>query len=322
MGVAAGSTLIAETANRGGDAAFLADVWAEALGRRPATDEADFFEMGGDSLAAFEATLLLQERFGERIDAAFLYRLPRLGDQARALALGDAAAPPDPLLVPLAGGLEPGTDGYAWIISGLDGHVAPFSGVAAALHPRWRLIGLLDPVFVADEPRFDDIGSLADRFFDAIRRLDCDGPYLVIGYSQGGAVAHEIGRLALSAGRRAGVVILDHKARGHASLAARSVAAARRIKRVLSGRPPVPPAAGRRAPRRYEHSDAPTVLIRTRAARRRFQRRDYGWSRAARLVDVHLVEGDHLDFFKGDRRRGFCAALSAALARLRAELGR
>ncbi|QBR73524.1 Pls/PosA family non-ribosomal peptide synthetase [Microbacterium sediminis] len=86
-----------------GTPAWLAEQWLGVLGVRPVDEKADFFQLGGGSLAAAQLVSRIRTRAPE-FTMADVYDLPRLGQMAAAVeaASGDAAepavaAPPTPL---------------------------------------------------------------------------------------------------------------------------------------------------------------------------------------------------------------------------------
>ncbi|WP_034262595.1 phosphopantetheine-binding protein [Actinospica robiniae] len=62
-------------------------LWADRLGIEPVGIEDDFFELGGDSMAAAELQLALEAGFGVEVAAAALFREPTI---ARLAALIDS----------------------------------------------------------------------------------------------------------------------------------------------------------------------------------------------------------------------------------------
>ncbi len=72
------------TAAYQGTAGFIAEHWALVLGGPPASDTEDFFDAGGDSLAAAELVSRLRERFAE-VTVADLYETPTLAALAEVL---------------------------------------------------------------------------------------------------------------------------------------------------------------------------------------------------------------------------------------------
>jgi non-ribosomal peptide synthetase-like protein len=73
-----------ENSSLSGTAAWLAEQWAAVLGIRPNDDKADFFELGGGSLAAAQLVSRIRTRAAE-FTMADIYDLPRLGKMAEAI---------------------------------------------------------------------------------------------------------------------------------------------------------------------------------------------------------------------------------------------
>ncbi|KQR90950.1 MULTISPECIES: Pls/PosA family non-ribosomal peptide synthetase [Microbacterium] len=75
-----------------GTAGWLADQWAAVLGIRPSDDDADFFQLGGGSLAAAQLVSRIRARAAE-FTMADVYDLPRLRQMAAAIEGHDDEAP-------------------------------------------------------------------------------------------------------------------------------------------------------------------------------------------------------------------------------------
>jgi amino acid adenylation domain-containing protein len=76
--------------------AVLAELWAEALQASRINRDDDFFELGGDSLAAATITMGVQEAFGGEIDFGVLSDNPTLAELAAAIDALTPAHLPDP----------------------------------------------------------------------------------------------------------------------------------------------------------------------------------------------------------------------------------
>jgi acyl carrier protein len=63
-------------------------LWAERLGIEPVGIEDDFFELGGDSLAAAELQLAVETQFGVEVPAAALFREPTIAQLAALIDSG------------------------------------------------------------------------------------------------------------------------------------------------------------------------------------------------------------------------------------------
>lgn len=76
----------------------LADIWQEALGAAPATLDQNFFEAGGDSVAAVQVVVRINERFGTELPVAVFLDQPTIAAVANRLARAEpesAANGPD-----------------------------------------------------------------------------------------------------------------------------------------------------------------------------------------------------------------------------------
>ena len=331
----------------------VADIWASVLNRNIAGPDDNFFELGGDSIAATVAAVMIEERLGVRVDTGFVYRSPVLSEQAEALdRIGSTSMKlPDRLLVPLtAASFDNLTsnDGppRVFVISGAGGHVFPFAPLAEDMLPDWDLVGILHPGILESDQKLEDVEAYADRMGKAMKALQPEGPYYIMGYSFGGAVAHEIGRRLSDAGEKATVVIVDlplpklvsllHKA----NLAKRDFRSWVRRKLVADALAPEPVAdlisllddpdlnpterarqavsievMGRILDKyRPPESAAPTVLIKAMDTMDRLQAEDFGWGRVVPLEKVVLAPGNHLNLFKGPNHQSFADLLRENLA--------
>jgi non-ribosomal peptide synthetase-like protein len=75
-----------------GTAAWLAEQWFAVLGTRPSEERADFFQLGGGSLAAAQLVSRIRTRAPE-FTMADVYDLPRLGQMTAAIEDESSAAP-------------------------------------------------------------------------------------------------------------------------------------------------------------------------------------------------------------------------------------
>ncbi|SMC48766.1 non-ribosomal peptide synthetase [Lentzea albidocapillata] len=73
----------AGTAPEGEFERFIAQVWAEVLGRDSVSADDDFFALGGHSLVALRVVSKVKKTFGLKMSARDVYRHPRLTDLAR-----------------------------------------------------------------------------------------------------------------------------------------------------------------------------------------------------------------------------------------------
>jgi len=159
---------------------MIAAVWEEVLGRSGVGVTNDFGELGGETLTAHRASELLSERCGRRISVQELFAQPTIEQQAELLREPEPAAA-TPLRLLRAGDagralclFHPGggdTLVYRQLVERLD------AGFAV-----WGLDRL--PGALSVEQR-------AEHYVELLRAAQPGGPYVLAGWSFGGALAYE-----------------------------------------------------------------------------------------------------------------------------------
>lgn len=173
----------------------LAAIWDRVLGRTVGIDD-DFFEAGGNSLAAIEVLAGVRREFDASVAVLDLYRSPTVRGLAERLArLGrDVDGPPYVLY-------NRGAARTVFCfppVADADGLV--YGRLAAEL-PSWQLCGL---AFLGDGRD----SALAHA--DIIQGVQPHGPYTLFGYSGGGNLAFAAARELERRGERvASLVLLD-----------------------------------------------------------------------------------------------------------------
>ncbi|GGL10882.1 non-ribosomal peptide synthetase [Nocardia jinanensis] len=169
----------------------VADACAEVLGIERVGIDESFIELGGNSLTAARLAADLGTMFGKKVSVMHILADVTVQALARRLdAEGDAPdSSPFAVLLPIRpAGTEPPlfclhpTSGLAWC----------YTGLAAHLDSRVPIYGLQSPWVDDAEPRPRTIDEFADRYTQAVRSVQGDGPYRLLGWSLGGIVAHAV----------------------------------------------------------------------------------------------------------------------------------
>ncbi|WP_246350949.1 non-ribosomal peptide synthase/polyketide synthase [Nocardia barduliensis] len=189
----------------------ISEVYARVLGVQRVGITDGFFDLGGNSLLATMVVTELRTR-------AVTIQLPWMFDDATPKALAaraDGAAGGSGLqvLLPLrAHGRKPAmfamhpAGGLAWFYGGMVEH----------LDKDRPVYGLQDPHVVAGEPSADSVDQLAERYVSEIRRVQPTGPYHLLGWSLGGAIAHAVAVRLQREGERVGLLAMMDSAVGDA----------------------------------------------------------------------------------------------------------
>ncbi len=191
---------------RDGIEATLAALWERLLGAGAVSRDADFFDLGGDSLTAVVLLLEIEKLLGRRVRLASLLRAPTLAALAEEIrALGKEDRPRSSCLVPLqpAGQAPP-----LVCVHGLGGHLLRLIPLARSLAPDQPFLGLESPGLDDDEPIPKTVEELARLFLRELRQRVGAGPYHLCGMSFGGIVAFEMARQAKAAGEEIALLAL------------------------------------------------------------------------------------------------------------------
>lgn len=110
-----------------------------------------------------------------------------------------------PSLVPLR---PTGTRPPFFCVHASGGSVFTYAGLIPRLVPDQPIYGLEAAGLNGEEPPLDRVEAMADRYVGALRSLGSRGPFLLGGWSMGGAVAFEMASLLLRAGEEVALLAL------------------------------------------------------------------------------------------------------------------
>ncbi|HWG75575.1 MAG TPA: acetoacetate--CoA ligase [Steroidobacteraceae bacterium] len=181
-------------------------IWQEVLGVRGLTGQDNFFDLGGNSLAALRLLASLQRYCRGELTLSLLYDAPTVGGMLEAVSrMRQLTARPADSLRLLS---EPAAGAALFLIHG-------FGGTAMELRPLARSLRIGAPVygieargFRSDEVPQDRVQDMARAYVADIRARQPHGPYRLMGYSFGGLVAYEMARILEQSGEPVALVAL------------------------------------------------------------------------------------------------------------------
>jgi thioesterase domain-containing protein len=182
----------------------LARVWEEVLGVSSVGVTDSFFELGGQSLLAVRLVARLQERLGHVIPLAALFEGPTIEALAARLRAG-SLAPARGNLVTLQPG---GTRTPTFWVHPVGGNVLCYAEVARHLGPGRPFHALQATGLDGREVPLASVEDMARRYVEQVRSIQPEGPYLLGGWSLGGAVAFEMARELRRQGQEVALLVL------------------------------------------------------------------------------------------------------------------
>ncbi|RPH54525.1 non-ribosomal peptide synthetase, partial [bacterium] len=158
----------------------------EILDVRPVGVTDGFFDLGGHSLAAVRLMAAVRRQFGRDLPLSTLFRGATVESLAAILRTSGPAPAASPL-VPLTP-LRAGSDRPPlFCVHGAGGGVLVFTDLA-------RGLGEDQPLYALEARGLDRVEAMAGAYLEAIRTVQSEGPYHLLGYSMGGKIAFEMAR--------------------------------------------------------------------------------------------------------------------------------
>jgi acyl-CoA synthetase (AMP-forming)/AMP-acid ligase II/thioesterase domain-containing protein/acyl carrier protein len=192
-----GDTAVSGTGTKGqaGDdigspQARLTELWKDILELQILTPDDDFFLCGGNSLTAIELLIRIHRTFHCTFPPDTIYRYPTIREQA-ILITGKAAETPDyhPLVVPIR---EGGTLPPLFCIHPLGGWMNHYSLLVPSINRNRPVFGIRARGLEPTEKMPLTVEETVLEEVEAIKSVQREGPYHIIGFSNGGIIAYEL----------------------------------------------------------------------------------------------------------------------------------
>ena len=182
--------------------AVLIGMFEEILEQTGIRPDDDFFELGGDSLAA-AALVLALEKIGVHLPMSALFDAPTVAELAVvASSAGKHAEPP---IVVLKAGI---TAQPVFIAPGVGGSVVGMVPFARKVETSRQIYGLQPRDRNGNELPLTSIEDAARFYLPLIRSVQPHGPYILAGYSMGGLTALELAQILVSAGEEVALLVM------------------------------------------------------------------------------------------------------------------
>jgi len=180
----------------------LARIWEAVLDVHPIGIRDDFFDLGGDSLGASRALIVIEEDRGVHVPMATLIDVRCIADLAevvRRLEAPTGGPPPrTSTVVPVQEG-DPARP-RLFFVHDLYGTAWVLRPLAAELGTDQPVSGFESPLLRGPLSPFRDLEAMAMRYVADLRLEQAAGPYHLAGYSFGGVLAFEMARQLVEEG--------------------------------------------------------------------------------------------------------------------------
>ncbi|TWF80521.1 non-ribosomal peptide synthase protein (TIGR01720 family)/amino acid adenylation domain-containing protein [Pseudonocardia hierapolitana] len=177
----------------------LCAIFAEILGVQGIGRDDDFFVLGGHSLLLVGLATALRRELGVDIAVHELMAAPTVSALARRIAgTGEHRGGLDPVLVLNQGDGRP----PLFAVHPASGLSWQFAGLKPYLPADVPLYGLQAPRLQDPETAPVTLAETVQRYADEVGRLAPEGPIQLMGWSFGGAVAHQVAAELAARGRR------------------------------------------------------------------------------------------------------------------------
>jgi amino acid adenylation domain-containing protein len=169
----------------------VAAIWEEIIGPGLYGPEDNFFHVGGHSLMAIQFISRLETRTGLSITLADMLHNPTIAGIAE-LSSGEQPAG-------LITRLTAGSDARPIFgVHAIDGDVAYLNDLAPHLEPGRPVYAIRAQGLKPGEVPHRNLGDFVDHYVGAIKSVQPEGPYTVLGWSSGGTLAWHIADRFLS----------------------------------------------------------------------------------------------------------------------------
>ena len=184
----------------------LIEIWKDLIGANSLTIHDDFFTLGGDSLTALQVIAKIESCFEVPLRLQVLIEYPTVAQLAEHLLrtlLKNSSTELPSALVKLKSGI--GTP--LFMIHPIGGHVFCYKPLANSLKQTGPIYGIQAEPY---ENKKTSIEAIASNYIQAIRSVQPQGPYYLLGASFGGLIAFEMANQLMDAQQELGsLTMLD-----------------------------------------------------------------------------------------------------------------
>jgi amino acid adenylation domain-containing protein len=225
----------ARTAPKSATEAKLQGLWVRVLKVHPIGTTDDFFDLGGDSLAAVELVAAIEAEFDIKLAPGILVKAPTIQKLAACVATErDRHRSAHPFLIELQGGIHRPPIFFVPGGVGGDDELFVYTRLARRVGD-YPFYGFKAQSSDGTTPSQSTVAEMAADYIAAMQAVQPHGPYYLIGECSGGIVAFEIAQQLHARGAEPALLLLMDTTRPDRVLELRR-RLIRRFKPILNGR--------------------------------------------------------------------------------------
>ncbi len=168
----------------------LAQIWEEIFNSRPIGVTDNFFELGGHSLLVVRLMAMIEKQFGQELPISVIFQgatIEHLAKQLRQQCIS-------PRRTPLVEVRTTGSNLPLFCVHPTNGSALCYFEISQHLGPQQPLYGFQSRGLEDEQEPFTRLEEMAEHYVEVMREIQPHGPYLLCGWSMGGAIAFEMAR--------------------------------------------------------------------------------------------------------------------------------
>jgi malonyl CoA-acyl carrier protein transacylase len=183
----------------------LVKIWEEILGITPIGLQDDFFSLGGHSLKVLSLIEKITQQYHYKLGIQEVYQAPTISQLSKLII--NSSEIKHIHLFPLK--VSERAQRLIFFCHPVTGMLYCFDAIVS----QWTdqdvsLYGLQDPSIGKGKLLYNSLSEMAEAYLTAIKEIQSEGPYFLVGYSMGGNIAYEIAHLLKKQGNTIGLLAL------------------------------------------------------------------------------------------------------------------
>lgn len=169
----------------------LVNLWQNILGIESVGVEDDFFDIGGHSLNALQVIDKTNKLFKKALSIQHLYKYPTVRELS--VLLNETNTKQMDIIVPLRD--LKNKPPHLFVCHPASGMIYCFNPMTSQISHPISIFGIQDPSITEGKILFSTVDDMAKEYLTAIKKIQPQGPYYLMGYSFGGTIVYEIAHL-------------------------------------------------------------------------------------------------------------------------------